>query len=138
MSFDEDEFLAGGLGDVGGLVGSPARRGAEKAARRLRKDVCEIELAVSMPPPAAAERARQVISEQGSVVDPADPGPAPAAQVIGIVSSGVGGLNPAVVTVTIRPAATGSQLLIRGAAKEGLIRQRAGEKAARRIAAAMT
>jgi hypothetical protein len=30
-----------------------------------------------------------------------------------------------------------TQLVIRGAAKEGLIKQRAGEKAAKRIAAAM-
>ena len=47
-------------------------------------------------------------------------------------------MNPAVVTVTIFQADNGSRLLIRGAAKEGLIKQRAGEVAARRVAAALT
>jgi len=39
--------------------------------------------------------------------------------------------------VTIRASSERSRLVIRGAAKEGLIKQRAGEKAAKRIAAAM-
>ena len=55
-----------------------------------------------------------------------------------MVGAGVGNLNPAVVTVTISASAEGSRLVIRGAAKEGLIKQRAGEKAAKRVAAAMT
>jgi hypothetical protein len=47
------------------------------------------------------------------------------------------GLNPAVVTVTIQASEWGSRLVIRGAAKEGLIKQRAGAKAAKRVAAAI-
>jgi hypothetical protein len=51
--------------------------------------------------------------------------------------TGVGILNPAVVSVAIRAADDGSsKLVVRGAAKEGLIRQRAGEAAARRVAEA--
>jgi hypothetical protein len=43
-------------------------------------------------------------------------------------------LNPAVVTVSMSSAADGGTVLhIRGAAKEGLIKQHAGEKAAKRL-----
>ena len=137
MSFDEDELLIGALGDAGGLGGRSGRRGAGRAARRLRKDVFEVELVLSMSPRGAADRSERVISEHGSVVDPGGDSGGVGTQVAGIVGSGVANLNPAVVTVTIHASAGGSRLVIRGAAKEGLIRQRAGEKAARRIAAAM-
>jgi hypothetical protein len=49
MTFDEDELLSRALGDVGGRVRPGGRQGAEKGARRLRKDVFEVELVVSMP-----------------------------------------------------------------------------------------
>jgi len=61
MDFDEDELLTRALGDVGGLMGPHGRRGAEHSARRLRKDVFEVDLVVSMSPRQAAGRARQVI-----------------------------------------------------------------------------
>jgi hypothetical protein len=138
LSFDEDELLTRAVGDIGGFLGPRTRRGAETGARRLRKDVFEVDLAVNMSPTAAADRAREVISEHGDILDlessDEDPGP----QVVGIVGSGAANLNPAVVTVTIRASADGSQLVIRGVAKEGLIKQRAGEKAAKRVAAAMS
>jgi hypothetical protein len=48
--------------------------------------------------------------------------------------SGAMNLNHAVITVRMTAAADGGTLLhIRGAAKEGLIKQHAGEKAARRL-----
>jgi hypothetical protein len=137
MSFDEDELLVQALGEVGGRGSPGGRRGAEKGARRLRKDVFEIDLVVSLSPQAAADKAEDVISEQGSVLDLEGDDGDPGTRVVGIVGSGVANLNPTVVTVTIRASAQGSRLVIRGAAKEGLIKQRAGEKAARRIAAAM-
>ncbi len=137
MSFDDDELLIQALGNLAGRVSPGGRRGAERGARGLRKDVFEVELVVSMSPQAAADRAEEVISEQGSVVDLEGAGRDPGTQVVGIVGSGVGNLNPAVVTVTIRACSEGSQLVIRGVAKEGLVKQRAGEKAAKRIAAAM-
>ena len=58
-------------------------------------------------------------------------------EVIGLIAVGFGNLNPAVVTVTIRPSGSGSRLVVRGAAKESLIKQRAGEAAAKRIANAL-
>jgi hypothetical protein len=124
MNFDEDELLTLALG------------GAE-ILRRLRKDVLEVDLVVSMPPQQAADRARHVIGQYGSVLDPEGPGSDSDTQVIGIVGSGYANLNPAVVTVTIHASEWGSRLVIRGAAKEGLIKQRAGAKAAKQVAAAM-
>ena len=81
-----------------------------------------------MPPQAAADKAEQVLSEHGSVLDLEGNGGDPDRQIAGIVGSGVANLNPAVVTVTIRAASEGSRLVIRGAAEEGLIKQRGGEK----------
>jgi len=137
MDFDEDELLTRALGDVGGLMGPHTRRGAERGARRLRKDVLEVDLVVSMSPRQAAGRARQVIGQYGRVLSSEDPGDDSGAQVIGIMGSGAANLNPAVVTVTIEASEWGSRLVIRGAAKEGLIKQRAGAKAAKRVAAAI-
>jgi hypothetical protein len=123
MSMDEDELLAGALG-----MG---------ASRHLRKSVLEVDVALAMPPAAAAERARQVLGELGRELDVRDEGETADSQVVGIVGAGSGNLNPAVVTVTIRAADQGSKLVVRGAAKEGLIKQRAGEAAARRVAEAL-
>ena len=54
--------------------------------------------------------------------------------VCGVVGSGAMNLNPAVITVTLTSATDGCTVVhIRGAAKEGLIKQRAGEKAAKRL-----
>jgi hypothetical protein len=56
----------------------------------------------------------------------------------GIVGAGTMNLGPAVITVTM-PAASagGTTVRVRGAAKEGLIKQHAGHKAAERLAAAL-
>jgi hypothetical protein len=123
MSLDEDELLAGALGVA--------------ASRHLKKNVLEIDLALGLPPAAAAERARQVLGELGRELDVRADGETASSQVVGIVGAGAGNLNPAVVTVTIRTADQGSTLVVRGAAKEGLIKQRAGEAAARRVAEAL-
>ena len=137
MAFDEDELLAYGLGSLGARMGRPAGRGAVKSMRFLRKQALELDLLVRMSPDAAAARARQVISEQGEIVHIEDAGDGPGRRVIGLVGSGAANLNPTVVTVTIQPAPEGSRLVIRGAAMEGLIKQRSGAKAAKRLAAAL-
>jgi hypothetical protein len=123
MGLDEDELLAGALGVA--------------VSGRLRKSVLEIDLTLAMPPAAAADRARQVLGELGRELSVRDDGETADTQVVGIVGAGVGDLDPAVVTVTIRAAGQGSKLVVRGAAKEGLIKQHAGGKAARRVAEAL-
>ncbi|MGH3122696.1 MAG: hypothetical protein ACRDND_16945 [Streptosporangiaceae bacterium] len=135
MRIDEDALLVAALGDVGGMV--DGRRGAEIGARRLKKNILEIDLALDLPPQAAADLVRQVLREKGKALNlTTEDGPA--TQVLGIVGAGIANMNPAVVTVTIDQAGNGSRLLIRGVAKEGLIKQRAGEAAAKRVAAALT
>ncbi len=93
MSLGEDEILVGALGAA--------------AARRLKKSVLEVELVLAIPPAAAAERTRQVLDELGSELDCRDEAETADSQVVGIVPAGAGGLNPAVVTVTIRAADEG-------------------------------
>jgi hypothetical protein len=124
---DEDEILAAGLGKLGG-------RGAAAAGRRLRKDVHEIEMTVAEPPDDVLAHVVSLITSGGEVVAQAGPDDGKAI-VRGIVGAGAMNLNPAVITVTISAASAGGTTVhIRGAAKEGLIKQHAGQKAAERLA----
>lgn len=109
---------------------APAR---VKGARRLRKSVKEISLMVPMPPKQAVARTREIIDDLGSVAGQ-DRG-AGSLQVIGVVGSGTLDMRPAVVTVTISRSGEGSSVVVRGAAKAGLIKQRASQDAAKRVAA---
>jgi hypothetical protein len=137
VTLDEDELLAGALGALGGQVAGPAARyRVERVARRLRKNVLELEAEVDFRPSAAMARVQQVLAERGRFLGSED-AVGPAQRCVGVVWSGIANLNPAIITVTIRPVGYATMLLVRGAAKEGLIKQRAGEKAAREIAAAL-
>jgi hypothetical protein len=136
MRSDEDDLLTGALGAVSSLVG--AREAVQASARRLKKNVLEVECRLEMPPRAAADRVRHVLGELGRVLDLEGAGQNDDSQVVGLLRAGFFNLNPAVVTVTIRAADNGSRLVVRGAAKEGLIKQRAGEAAAERVAQALT
>ncbi len=135
MIADEDELLIGANGDLGGLAGG--RRGAEFAARRMRKNVLEVDLEVGMTPAAAARRAEEVLTGAGALIRSGPGADSSVIEVVGLVGAGFGGLNPAVVTVSVCSSDYGSRIVVRGAAKEGLIRQRAGEAAARRVADAL-
>jgi hypothetical protein len=128
----EDELLAEALGGVAG-----GRRGVESVARRMRKNVAEVDVVLDVPSAAAADRARKVLSEMGRVIGSEGTAEPSGQRVTGIVGAGVANLNPTVVTVTIRATEAGSEIVVRGAAKEGLIKQRAGEAAAKRVAAAL-
>jgi hypothetical protein len=152
---DEDEILASELGKLGakggsagaavgaslGIPGDAAASsrggawGAAFAGRRLRKDVGETEIALAAPLDEVFVRVVSLIEAMGRLV--AQAGPADGRAVVrGIVGAGVMDLNPAVVTVTLAAAGEdGTQVHLRGAAKEGLIKQRAGHKAVERLAA---
>jgi hypothetical protein len=136
MSLDEDDVLATALGAQAAVIG--ARQGPVRAGtRRLKKNVLEIDLALAMPPDAAADRTRQVLRQLGRELDIRDDGETADSQVVGMLGAGFFHLNPAMVTVTIRAADDGSKLVVPGAAKECLIKQRAGEEAAKRVAEAL-
>jgi len=155
---DEDEILAaelgklgakgGGLGaTVGGALGIASEPeastrgggwGAAFAARRLRNNAHEIEVTLAAPPDEVFVQVVSVIGAMGRIV--AQTGPTDGKAIVrGIVGAGIANLNPAVVTVTmISDGDSGTAVQIRGVAKEGLIKQRAGQKAAERLAASLS
>ncbi|QMU75096.1 hypothetical protein GXW83_04310 [Streptacidiphilus sp. PB12-B1b] len=131
----EDEILVEAIGSLSGGLG---RHGAQFAAKRLKKNVHEIELQLPSALRGAVAQVYRVLLTAGSpVAEPVDPDPDADPRTIRfLVGAGMGGLNPVLVTAVLR--STGAQttgLLLRAAAKEGLIKQRAGEKTAVRIAA---
>jgi hypothetical protein len=124
--------LMGGLSSAGG-----GRLGARLAARLLPENVHELELVLTLPPDEALALAGQVLATLGEPVD--ETRLTDHTYVLrAVVGSGALNLNPAVVTlqlVATTPAST--TIRVRGVAKEGLIPQRAGRKAAERVAAAL-
>lgn len=134
---DEDLILAQALGAVGATGGgSGGRRGAAFAARRLKKNVHEVELSLGLSPSEAAARAADVLLRLGTPVRTAGAEPPAGARVVrALVGGGFGNMNPVLVTVTLTGAGPqATAVRVRGAAKEGLIKQRAGEKTARQVA----
>jgi hypothetical protein len=133
--------LGGALG--GAIAGSPglsgaagARGGARGAARgfkRTKKDVAEQTVKLSMDLPEASRMVFRAVEAVGQVVgsEMRDDGSAAIRAVLGV---GIGGLNPAVVTVIIsqgEPAMSIARL--RAAGREGLIKQHPASKALAKI-----
>jgi hypothetical protein len=130
-----DGALAGLLGAHGaGAGGGGGARGAERSARRVRKDVHEIEMTVAVPPGEVRSLVTGLIQATGRLIEESDD----PVIVRGVVGAGAMNMNPVVLTVTLSPGAGGTTVLVRGAAKEGLIKQRAGEKAACRFTFMLT
>ncbi|HET9778325.1 MAG TPA: hypothetical protein VFP81_03455 [Propionibacteriaceae bacterium] len=144
MSQEEEEILvnrAGRLGWRSGRLGgglwtaSGGRLGARLAARLLPHDVHEIRLVLALPPDEALALARCVLA---SLCEAADETPLAddKHELRAVVGSGALNLNPTVVTLQLLATTSASTTIrVRGVTKEGLIRQRAGRKAAERVAA---
>ena len=145
MSQAEEEILVNRLGEVcwrsgrlgGGLWGASGGRrlGARFAARLLPDDVHEIVLVLALPPDVALALARRVLASPG---EPADETRLTDEkhELRAVVGSGALNLNPAVVTLQLLATTSASTTIrVRGVAKDGLIRQRAGREAAERVAA---
>jgi hypothetical protein len=141
---DEEEILVNRLGRLGWRSGRltgglssarGGRLGARLAARLLPEDVHELELVLALPPDEALALAGWVLSSLGEPVDEtrvADD----KHELRAVVGSGALNLNPAIVTLQLVATTSASTTIrVRGVAKEGLIRQRAGRKAAERVAA---
>jgi hypothetical protein len=123
---DENALLIAGLGSVGEVVNRGAGRGARIAARGMRADIFQTTVTLALTLSAATETVARVLDSLGRRT----------AELQAVIGVGVGNLNPAVVTVTVTEDAAGTVAAhVRGVAKEGLIRLRAGEKAARRLIA---
>lgn len=134
VTAEESQLLVQGMAAVfGGAIG----RGAVIAAKRMRANVFETDVALPMPVEQAAARVRSLLEELGGLLDEESSGGGH--RVRGMMGAGSMNLNPTVVTVTLTEtgsAATAAR--IRGVAKEGLIKQRAGQKAAERVAARLS
>ncbi|MGW4675378.1 hypothetical protein [Streptomyces sp. NPDC004324] len=135
LDHSEDRLLEEALGAIAGQ----GRRGAKFAARFLKHDVHEIELRLPVGFDLAIERVRGSLAESTGATDPSllrDGADLVALRVL--AGAGFAAMNPVVVTVTVtraEPDSTG--IRVRAVAKEGLIKQHAGERTAQRVASAL-
>lgn len=108
-------------------------------AKLMRTNAHEIDLDMPLPFEDAVERVVKVLGRAGRAVGPTHAEPDLNQEVIRVVTGGgVGGLNPVVVTAVVtRGGAGNSKVRLRAAAKEGLVKQRAGEKTAALLAASL-
>ncbi|WP_209442682.1 hypothetical protein RFN58_22340 [Streptomyces iakyrus] len=135
MDEGEDELLAGELAALAAIAGGWGGL-TRCVARLMRKNVHEIELVVALPFEDTVERVARVLGRAGRRVCLGSEPRAGQAMIRVVAGGGFGGMNPVVVTALVTTAgASDSQVRLRAAAKEGLIRQRAGERTAARLAA---
>jgi hypothetical protein len=130
VTAEESQLLVEGMGAV---FGGAIRTGAVAAVKRMRVNLFETDVTLRLPLAKAVARVKSLLEEAGSLIDegPADNGH----RLRGMMGAGSMNMNPTVVTVTLSetgPSATAAR--IRAVAKEGLIKQRAGQKAAERVA----
>ncbi|MGW7268569.1 hypothetical protein [Streptomyces sp. NPDC054842] len=128
----EDALLVEALGALAGA----GRSGAAFTAKRLRKNVGEATLLLPLGIDPALERVREVLTEVSTGDAPWPLGSGADGTALRVMAGGgFGGLNPVVVTVVLN--SDGEQrtsVRLRAVAKEGLIKQRAGEKTVDRLA----
>ncbi|TXS54174.1 hypothetical protein [Streptomyces sp. t39] len=139
MDQDEDRILAAELAALGAVSGGSGRL-TGLVAKVLRTNAHEVDLVIALPFDACVRHVATVLERAGRPVasPPVEPGGGTASVRV-VAGGGAGGLNPVVVTAWV---ARGPQdtctVRLRGAAKEGLIKQRAGEKTATRLAALLS
>jgi len=127
MPQEKDTILSREIGKLGGP-------GAMLAARLLPNNMLELTMETSSPPETALETVVTILSREGKIIEDRRTDPDKPA-VCAVVGSGLWNLNPALVEVQVVSTTDNvTKLSIVGTAREGLIKQRAGEKATRRIA----
>jgi hypothetical protein len=131
-----DEILARELGKLATRA-SKGEAGAgvvRWVARKMPTDACTLVMHFEVPAETVLRAAADLLQAEGRIQDPADTA-SDAPAVAAVIGSGFLGLNPALVTVEVIPEG-GDRVVVNvtGVAKEGLIKQHAGEKAAKRIA----
>lgn len=123
----QKDILSRELGKLGGFL-------ARWLSQWLPNDVFELTIEVNSPLEQNLDTIFNLLSREGKIIEnqwmhPHRP------SVSLLVESGFRNLNPALVKVQVVPAIAGvTKLSIVGTAKEGLIKQHAGKKAANRIA----
>ncbi|MFF7331681.1 hypothetical protein [Streptomyces sp. NPDC008150] len=142
MRQSEGQILAEELAALGGASGGTGRL-VGVVAKLMRNNVHEIDLRLPLPFDDAVGVVSDVLGAAGHPVETPPVGSASGGdesqgdRTIRVVADGgAGGLNPVVVTARVLGADEGSsEVWLRGAAKEGLIKQRAGEEVVVRLAA---
>ncbi|MBP0456352.1 hypothetical protein [Streptomyces montanisoli] len=138
MDQSEDQILAEELAALG-AVGGASGRLVRVAAKLMRKNIHEVDLLVPLPFDETVKRVSGVLGKAGHIMEtvPVRLGEDETIRIV--AGGGVGGLNPVVVTARVLKAdGDGSEVWLRAVAAEGLIRQRAGEKTAVRLAAQLS
>ncbi|MFF7723645.1 hypothetical protein ACFZDB_30415 [Streptomyces luteogriseus] len=139
MDRSEDQILVEELAALGAVSGGSGRL-TGLVARLLRKNAHEIELVIPLPFDEAVQRVVTVLAGAGRPGRALQVDSGRDQEMIRVVAGGgVGGLNPVVVTALMRRGTeAGTAVKLRAAAKEGLVKQRAGEKTAARLAALLS
>ena len=131
-SREDDHILADELGKLA----QKGAAGARFAARHMPNNTYELTQTVAIDLERVIAGARNVITGQGREVR--EERPDGGFLIKGVVGAGLFNMNPAVVTIRLTPLDSGQvAIAVTGTANEGLIKQRAGEKAATRIAEAL-
>ncbi len=136
MSINPDEILANELQKLAVKATNEERAAGVVgwAARKLPNDAYQLQFRVKASPEDVLRAASTVLQEKGRIEESSDSSPE-VASLSGVVGSGFLGLNPALVTVQVLPTAEQqTDVIVAGVAKEGLIKQRGGEKAAKAVA----
>lgn len=143
---DEEDILAEqigaagamGAGRFGGAAG--ARLGGSFTARLLPNNIGEFGLTLEAPLGVAVNRVVARLQAEGGPLRELEQYRTEDKYVFQMLThAGFFNMNPTVVTVTLWSADAGhTNVHVRSVAKEGLIKQRSGEKAAQRIHAALS
>ncbi|MFI7140071.1 hypothetical protein ACIBQ5_20675 [Streptomyces massasporeus] len=139
MDRSEDQILVEELAALGAVSGGSGRL-TGLVARLLKKNAHEIDVVLPLPFDDAVRRVIGVLERAGRSGRSAHLESGRDQDMIRVVTGGgAGGMNPVVVTALVtRGTGNRTEVKLRAAAKEGLIRQRAGEKTAARLAALLS
>lgn len=143
MSTKQEDLLArelGKVGSLGGKIGGGAAGaiggslGASFAARFLPTEQCQQQVGVSLDVATALTKLTSFLENEGRVANDSEAGTSQYPKISGVLGSGFLNMNPTLVHVEVIGVDNDScLLLVSGAAKEGLIKQRSAQKAVNRI-----
>jgi hypothetical protein len=131
MRQPEDKVLAEALGRI--------NPGGKFAARFLKNDVGEFDRELPLTFDLALDRAHTMLAQLSGGMNPEVLETGVDRVTLRVITGGGAlGMNPVVVTVDATRSGEGTTTLhVRAVAKEGLVKQRAGQKVAERIAAVL-
>lgn len=134
MSDPASKILASRLG----RLARPGSLGPWLVSRFLADNIGHAAFRVAQPPEAVRKKIQSLMESRGELLDPQEAQAAPDA-LVAVVGAGQMALNPTVVTVLVKGGEDGSSdVNVHAVAKEGWVKQRAGEEVARWIQAQLT